>query len=250
YHQNRWLERYMSNGNMFKKVYFWSVPVVSTTQTLATWMILLVTCDRFIHVCRPLQANRICTVKNIRRVTIVVMVLAVAYNIPVWHSRVSKEFRYSDGYKITYSSILNAIFRYVGPELAVFVLNILLINDVRKSPAMDINKKKEKEEKRITFTLILIATFFLILVTPCTVAQFIASKLIVASKETKFIFVQFANFLLLCNSSVNFIIYCLTGARFRKVFLSTLRCANRHHNVSHSTSGSTQHTVLKTSTKL
>ena len=64
--------------------YVW--PLASTAQTATVWIVLLVTGDRYVAVCRPFQA-RWRSVANTRRAVILVLVLAVVYNLPQWFER-------------------------------------------------------------------------------------------------------------------------------------------------------------------
>ena len=64
--------------------YVW--PLAATAQTATVWIVLLVTGDRYVAVCRPFQA-RWRSVERTRLAVIVVVVLAVLYNLPQWFER-------------------------------------------------------------------------------------------------------------------------------------------------------------------
>jgi len=64
--------------------YVW--PLAATAQTATVWIVLLVTGDRFIAVCRPFEA-RWRSVERTRLAVIVVLVLSVVYNLPHWFER-------------------------------------------------------------------------------------------------------------------------------------------------------------------
>jgi len=64
--------------------YVW--PLAATAQTATVWIVLLVTGDRYVAVCRPFQA-RWRSVERTRSAVIVVLVLAVLYNLPQWFER-------------------------------------------------------------------------------------------------------------------------------------------------------------------
>ena len=64
--------------------YVW--PLAATAQTATVWIVLLVTGDRYVAVCRPFQA-RWRSVQRTRLAVIVVVVLAVLYNLPQWFER-------------------------------------------------------------------------------------------------------------------------------------------------------------------
>jgi len=64
--------------------YVW--PLASTAQTATVWVVLLVTGDRYVAVCRPFQA-RWRSVERTRLAVIVVVLLAIVYNVPQWFER-------------------------------------------------------------------------------------------------------------------------------------------------------------------
>jgi len=64
--------------------YVW--PLAATAQTATVWIVLLVTGDRYVAVCRPFQA-RWRSVERTRLAVIFVIALAVLYNLPHWFER-------------------------------------------------------------------------------------------------------------------------------------------------------------------
>jgi len=61
-------------------------PLAATAQTSTVWIVLLVTTDRFIAVCRPFEA-RWRSVERTRLAVVVVLGLSVVYNLPQWFER-------------------------------------------------------------------------------------------------------------------------------------------------------------------
>ena len=61
-------------------------PLAATAQTATVWIVLLVTGDRFIAVCRPFEA-RWRSLERTRLAVIIVLVLSVVYNLPQWFER-------------------------------------------------------------------------------------------------------------------------------------------------------------------
>jgi len=64
--------------------YVW--PLASTAQTATVWIVLLVTGDRYVAVCRPFEA-RWRSIGKTRLAVVIVLVLAVVYNLPQWFER-------------------------------------------------------------------------------------------------------------------------------------------------------------------
>jgi len=61
-------------------------PLAATAQTTTVWVVLLVTGDRYVAVCRPFQA-RWRSIDRTRLAVILVVVLAILYNLPQWFER-------------------------------------------------------------------------------------------------------------------------------------------------------------------
>ncbi|CAH1783450.1 unnamed protein product, partial [Owenia fusiformis] len=57
-------------------------PIVSTAGTLTTWMVVLVTIDRYIHITNPLGATTLLTVKRMKWTVGSLVVGACLYNVP------------------------------------------------------------------------------------------------------------------------------------------------------------------------
>ena len=53
----------------------------SITQTITVWMVLLVTIDRYIAICKPLQLH-LRSVERARLAVVIIIVSAVLYNVP------------------------------------------------------------------------------------------------------------------------------------------------------------------------
>ena len=59
-------------------------PIVSITWTASVWMVVMLTADRYIAICRPLHMAQYSTMPRLRRAVIVLWVLAVTYSLPVF----------------------------------------------------------------------------------------------------------------------------------------------------------------------
>jgi len=63
-------------------VYLYSYPIASITGTVSVWMVVVLTADRYIAICRPLHAAQYSTMPRLRRAVAVLWVLAVAFCLP------------------------------------------------------------------------------------------------------------------------------------------------------------------------
>ncbi|CAH1789925.1 unnamed protein product [Owenia fusiformis] len=213
--------------------------------TLSKWMIVLVTVDRYIHICKPLRAKTLMTVKKANVYIIVTVVCSAIYNIPAWidfqHQPKLAEancgvyviqtfaFQNVTLFNIIYYNIANPIFRYTGPWITVLVLNIKMIKAFRKKQVAA-NSNKQKEEKKITIQLIVIVFYFVIV--SILVNVYIVVDVIndyTEFKSTKWneddYFVSYTLIVLnASNSAINFLVYFLIGKTFRNKLKQTLKC--------------------------
>jgi len=65
-------------------VHMYSFPIAYTTWMASVWMVVVLTADRYIAICRPLHAAQYSTLPRLRRAVIVLWVLTVVYSLPVF----------------------------------------------------------------------------------------------------------------------------------------------------------------------
>lgn len=66
----------------FTRVYPYLYPTVYVLRLMNTWMTVLLTIDRYVAVCKPLHAQRLCTVRRTYIQVAVVVVLSVLVCVP------------------------------------------------------------------------------------------------------------------------------------------------------------------------
>ena len=75
-----WLPVAVRRGSPYISTY--CNPIANITWTASVWMVVVLTADRYIAICRPLHAAHYSTLPRLRRVVAVLWVLAVAYGLP------------------------------------------------------------------------------------------------------------------------------------------------------------------------
>ena len=58
--------------------------LASVSQTAIVWVVVMVTIDRYLAVCRPLVGAGLRTLRCVQRAVVVVVVAAAVYNVPVF----------------------------------------------------------------------------------------------------------------------------------------------------------------------
>lgn len=225
--------------------YAWGV--ASIAQTGAVWLVLLVTVDRYVAVCLPWQ-NQWRSLTRAKVAVAVILVTATVYNIPRFLEReivykmdcdtgeiiVSSkktEFRNSRLYFLIYKTVCYFIFRTVGPLTTLVVLNGRLMRELQviRRRHRDLTKRS-KHRENITMMLIVVVTVFIVCQLPdlgvriaFTISEF-APTVSVNMDLLRYANAA-SNTLLAVNSSVNFVIYCLVGKKFRKILVKMCRCS-------------------------
>ena len=69
----------------YVEVYAW--PLASIAQTSTVWLVVLVTADRYVAICRPLHAPQYSTVSRSRTAVVAIWAVSVAYNVPRFFER-------------------------------------------------------------------------------------------------------------------------------------------------------------------
>ena len=217
----------------------WVWAVASCVQTMTVWLVLLVTLDRYIAVCVPLN-QQLRSKDRAQKALLVVVLLAIVYNIPRFFERTTTHklepgtnrtiactektsLRDNYTYILVYKTIMYFIFRSVGPLVSLIFFNIRLTQAlivVHRRQAQMTQRKRRTEN--ITSMLIAVVTVFIICEIPDTALRIVLtvnnySSSVNIPVSTLRVANVITNLLLTINSSINFLIYVLIGTRFRLV---------------------------------
>ena len=222
------------------------VPLGHITQMCTVWMIVIVAGNRYIAVCRPMDAPRLCTKYNVQLEILIMAGGVCVYNMPRFF-----EFRYDlrnvtivdinnmtswhqewDNiglasmylYIILYENVCYLLFVFILPLAIVIYFNvhIMLGLKVAQSGRSTMTSQSSNYQNNITLFMIVIITAFVVCQTPSTINQILYYNIddVQLSVYTPYvIYFQLSDLFVNINSSLNFFIYCL----FRKQFQHQLR---------------------------
>ncbi|XP_035224039.1 FMRFamide receptor-like [Stegodyphus dumicola] len=207
-------------------------PVGLIAQTGSVWTTVAVTVERYIAVCHPLRAKSLCTYRRARFCNLLITTMAVCYNIPrfweVEHQKVffpqlnrtvykviASQLRVNKLYYEVYHIWLYLLVMYFIPFLMLAVFNIYIWQTVRKANReRQMLSRKQEGEFSLAMMLLCVVIIFLI----CNILALLVNII-----EYFDIFlpslVRVSNLLVTINSSVNFVIYCIFGRKFKRTFL-------------------------------
>ncbi|KAK2148036.1 hypothetical protein LSH36_519g01002 [Paralvinella palmiformis] len=227
-----------------KYYYPWIVPFIwplaSIAQTAAVWLVVIVTADRFVAICKPLHAPQYSTTSRARKAVVLVWILSVVYNVPRFFERttriqtdpdaanatypkVEKTPLWRDAvYFLVYKTCLFFIVRYLIPLSALAFFNTRLIQAIRESQKIREKSVDGYRKERYTLTLVVVVIVFALCETPDFLLRvwFSLSEYAfwIPSDITVLRYMNaVTNLLLTINSCVNFVIYCFLGQKFRRI---------------------------------
>ncbi|XP_054722361.1 FMRFamide receptor-like [Uloborus diversus] len=246
---------YRYTFEIFPFVVMVAYPIGLIAQTGSVWTTVGVTVERYVAVCHPLKARFLCTYRRARVFNILIVVFAVCYNIPrFWEIDVREvldpytntsgyvarpsEFRMNKLYYKVYYIWLYLFVMYFIPFLTLAVLNIFIWKAVQHANK-DRQRLTRREEKEIGLAMMLI----------CVVAIFFVCNILALLINILECFdivipalVRVSNLLVTFNSSINFVIYCIFGQKFKKMFLHMFCGFRRSKNQSFTSTLQVTHT--------
>lgn len=231
-------------------------PIASVTQSLTIWIVIHVTIDRYLAICKPLNSSwrNLCRMKI---TALMLFILVVLFRTPsIFGELITMHYRRclsnytnrssaenSSCYK-QYSNMFTGleiynissylIFFSIGPLIIIIILNL------RMAWALRTLKKKRwqmmqqiKTESNIAMMLVLVVVVFIFCQVPSAILQFVQihrnshwPRLNVNPKVLYCAF-QISTALRVLNSSVNFLMYCLISRRFNRTLCRMFTCRKR-----------------------
>ena len=237
----------------YLQIYAW--PFAHMAQMGTVWMMLLIAVNRYIAVCRPLQAPSLCTKSKVKIQIIIMSIGIVLYNLPRFF-----EYRYitynitmpdnttmpaetnvglqsQHVYNILYENVAYCLFLFLIPLLLLIVLNVHLVWELKtaqKSREVLANSRTNSDENNITLVMIVIIIVFIVCQMPASVNQILFYIVDNIQKTTCSYYQKYyhaCNLLITMNSSVNFVIYCVFRRQFQQDLWALLSCKSvaQHH---------------------
>lgn len=223
------------------------IGTVNICTTSSIWITVLLTIERFLFVRHPLWAKDTCDRASAKVKILSVIAVACVFNIPRYLAFKPQEkdgkfhvgstdFRSTDFFFVM--NWMYSIFVHFVPLFILSCANLYLVYAVyqagKQREKLHIRNNREavwqREQRRLTITLISIVCLFIVCIIPGAFADRpIAFALFGGQKTmTEFATSSFylsyqyvCNFLVWCNLSLNFILYCAFNEKFRRVMKFT-----------------------------
>ena len=205
-----------------------------------TYLILAMTVDKYIAIKWPHKAATYSTPERAKLIAVVIQICVLVYNVP--HLFLSstvgnKCVAYSSSSIISrVHSWLSTVLNAVIPFILLIHMNYIIVKTVRNSGklfgANGMVKRQatmKNAEKQVTIMLLLVTTLFLILLVP-TYIRFIYVAFVERDTPLEYarsmLVFQITAKLYKTNSGINFLLYCVSGKKFRNDLKEILCCSN------------------------
>ncbi|CAH1800930.1 unnamed protein product [Owenia fusiformis] len=204
---------------------------------LSAWMLVSVTIDRVIFVYLPLRARSICTRRNAIIVINLVVLIIIGINcnllFTIGYRGNSRCFIVEgfEGFHISYWPWIDASVSSLAPFSILIVCNMLIIiqllrvrNNRRKKLNVS-NSNKDDKTRSMTIMLVMISVLFLCFTAPVSFdiiiklskrANTVERAPTTLAEQARSVLSQaIVHMLMYLNSALNFVMYCLSGKKFR-----------------------------------
>ncbi|XP_064607190.1 FMRFamide receptor-like [Liolophura sinensis] len=214
-------------------------PAAVSFQVTSIWLTLAFTVDRYIMICHPFKAERMCNVTRARMVIVGLYIAGLIFNIPrflEYRTKVDEFMALNQTtvyYNLDFTEIgKESLFKEIVhswmyltcvcgiPFLSLAVLNTFLIRAVHLSrkKGREINAV-ERRRNDTTVMLIGVVLVFFVCQVPALIGRMIwAFDATAPSTKEYYILNEVGNLLVLLNSAINIVPYYFFGNKFRKEF--------------------------------
>ncbi|XP_068245096.1 FMRFamide receptor-like [Palaemon carinicauda] len=217
---------------LFQKSMPFVYPLGLIAQTGSIYLTVTVTVERYVAVCLPFRARTLCTYGRARIYVVAVALFSIVYNLPrFWEVTyqecqngedvvvfvVPSALRKNPHYKEVYIMWMYLVVMYLVPFLSLLIFNSFIYGKVRAAN-LEIQRLSSLQRNEIGLAIMLLVVVSVFFV--CNVLAFVINILEISEIILDELIIT-SNLLVTINSSVNFIIYCTFGQKFRNVFLKT-----------------------------
>ena len=226
-----------SYRDAYPYIFICTYPLSYLIRLAGNWLTILLTIDRYIAVCRPLDAQRICTKKRAYMNMAVVIVMAALFSAPRLFEIELSGVAYrttaltrDKTYTIVYRIVLFSVFTYVVPVILMTILNFRLLWTLHKAnefrSLMRVTSQHSDSSVPATQPSVTIVVLLVVLVCiVCNSTAFVShllwslevcfAHLIHLNIKRRYLS-NISNAMVCLNSAVNFFIYCLCSRNFRQ----------------------------------
>ena len=200
----------------------------------SSMLLVLMSVEKCFAVYFPLKSKTVCTVRTAKCATGIVGVILAAYNslrFYEWESRLihssgNQVCIFIHDHKKIIQAIDSALYSF-GPFILMFMTNFAIVFKFMRAKcessqcnsSQSTNQALVKTATRGTAMVVTVSVTFLILTTPSAADQALLHVMHLATYPMYRVFMNFTQYL---NHSINGLLYCIVGSRFRNELLKIL----------------------------
>ena len=221
---------------------------------MSNMILIFITFERLIAVTKPHKAQVLCTKKNASIAVIVVFVILCLLYIPILGGLKPRYYFIFENNDVNfivhgecyYCCVMNSAFARLGIFLIATIIpffvilfgniailvSLFLTHRTRRAMTSGSHSQSDSQLQSLTTMLLLVSFSYLILTFPYTVYAIVVPTVAHLYESfskywcSRMLSFQSTFSLLNINYSVNFILYCIGGKRFRDEFLTMIGCNN------------------------
>ena len=229
---------------------FWIV-FSNTFQRAGGWFIIVIIIERLVAVWFPFNLRDISTRKRAKCIITFVITTTLIITIP-WDTSIllhslteeipatgpvstqREGMRYlptRSAWMEHWQTVAKALFDLM-PIPMILTLNLLVIAGIRRSMGLRLSNlnARQKQQQRITHTLLTIAIAYCLLCGPYTLYSTLVVERVIDISDVPNIASEIFRMLVLLNSTINFLIYGVTDRSVRQDYVRLLRCGKANND--------------------
>lgn len=250
----------MEYHEVYHYLFRWMYPCAYFFRLADVWLTVLLTVDRYIAVCHPLKASRLCTLSRTFYLIATMVVVSAIFSLPrffewqmatavhpetniartfVQQTTLTEGAVYTTGYRI----IVFFLVMYLIPMATLIVLNAALLWALRQAHIRRASlqpRAQQNYNSQYNRSLTVIVVTVVIVCIGCNLCAMVGHVLWSIPMVHKRLgpkldiyrryISNISNVFVTLNSAINFIIYCFCSRNFRVVLKRSFRCGSVEQN--------------------
>ena len=236
--------------NALCKVWNW---IAFSSSIFSVWLIVAITTERFIVVCFPLSAQRVCNKRRTKGIIIFILIFSLCLNAHflfttgIVNHESTRLCDALDGYKHFVRKIwswMDAAVYFILPFLIISALNTVIVAKVVKATRRRRSLQQPKHDKsvgcdnrtrrdvKLNVMLLAVSITFCISSSPMVVLMVTEVLFDENAPPEKlaalFLARTICELLMYVNHAINFLLYCVSGGQFTETLIKLLICRTRY----------------------